>query len=48
MKYHEFMLEMAQKYSDRIQIAFKPHPILRPELSLPEVWKRKTDEYYRR
>lgn len=47
MKYHDFMLEMAQKYSDQIQFAFKPHPILRPKLSLPAVWgKRKTDEYY--
>ncbi len=41
----EFMLEIAERYSDRIQIAFKPHPVLRTRLYL--IWgKDKTDVYY--
>lgn len=39
------MLEMARKYRDHIQIAFKPHPLLRNKLI--DLWgKEKTDEYY--
>lgn len=42
------MLELAQKYSDRIQFAFKPHPHLhRILLSLPEWGKERTEQYYR-
>lgn len=41
------MLELAEKYADRVQWAFKPHPLLRSRLN--EVWgKERTDEYYRR
>ena len=40
------MLRMAKKYSDSIQIAFKPHPVLRNKLN--EYWgKERTDEYYK-
>ena len=47
LKYYNVMLDIAEKYSDRIQIAFKPHPILKPKLILDEQWgKEKTDEYY--
>lgn len=47
MLYHEFMLKLAIKYNNLIQIAFKPHPILRPKLSDNRVWgKKKTDYYY--
>lgn len=43
--YAEYMLEMAKKYSHSIQIAFKPHPILKNRLYL--CWgKEKTDSYY--
>lgn len=39
------MLELAKKYSDQIQWAFKPHPLLRNKLE--KVWgKEATDEYY--
>lgn len=39
------MLEIAQKYSDDIQIAFKPHPFLLKKLY--DIWgKEKTDSYY--
>ncbi len=47
LKYFDFMFDIAKKYQDRIQIAFKPHPILRANLSLDEFWgKEKTDKYY--
>jgi hypothetical protein len=46
--YSQVMIDLASKYSDRIQIAFKPHPILRSKLSSPGIWgKEKTDEYFR-
>ena len=45
MKYAYFMLEMANKYKDCIDIAFKPHPLLR--IKLYKEWGReKTEEYY--
>ncbi len=44
--YADFMLDMARKYSDLIQIAFKPHPVLRNKLN--DYWGvAKTDAYYR-
>jgi hypothetical protein len=49
LRYFDYMFELADKYSDQIQIAFKPHPILRSKLSLNEVWgKEKTDQYFQR
>lgn len=43
--YYDFMLDMAVKYQDKIQIAFKPHPLLRPYLN--NIWgKEKTDLYF--
>jgi len=47
LRYSDFMFELASKYQNDIQIAFKPHPILRSKLSLNEVWgKEKTDQYF--
>lgn len=44
----DFMLNIAQKYSNEIQIAFKPHPRLLTELYLhPEWGKEKADAYYK-
>lgn len=44
----EMMLELAQKYADRIQFAFKPHPLLYGALCRHSAWgKEKTDAYYR-
>lgn len=41
------MLEIAEKYKDIIQFAFKPHPRLLTELYKNENWgKEKTDNYY--
>ena len=39
------MVEMAKKYRDQVQFAFKPHPVLRNKLET--VWgKEKTNLYY--
>ncbi|MGC9375920.1 MAG: hypothetical protein ACP5DQ_12890, partial [Bacteroidales bacterium] len=47
--YCDFMFELAVKYRDRFQFAFKPHPILRAKLSRDDVWgKEKTDEYFKK
>lgn len=41
----EFILELAQKYSDSFTWAFKPHPTLYPKLL--NLWgKERTDKYY--
>ena len=45
LQYSDGMVELAKKYSDHIQIAFKPHPFLYPTLCT--YWgKDKTDAYY--
>jgi CDP-glycerol glycerophosphotransferase (TagB/SpsB family) len=41
----DFMFEMAEKYKDDIQIAFKPHPMLFPYL-VNKKWDKETAEYY--
>ena len=41
------MLDLAKRYSDRIQIVFKPHPMLKEKLYRLESWgPEKTDRYY--
>lgn len=41
------MLDLANRYSDKVQFAFKPHPILKTKLyDLPEWGHQRTDEYY--
>lgn len=41
----DFMLKLAKKYKEQIQIAFKPHPILKSKLYA--IWgEAKTNEYY--
>ncbi len=43
----DFMLELADRYKDKIQFAFKPHPQLRPALYNHSDWgKERTDAYY--
>lgn len=47
LEYSDFMLAMAQKYKDDIQMAFKPHPLLRKNLLA--YWSEdKINEYYKR
>jgi CDP-glycerol glycerophosphotransferase (TagB/SpsB family) len=44
---HDFFIEIANKYKNFIQIAFKPHPLLKSKLYEHNDWgKEKTDEYY--
>ncbi|MCQ2146595.1 MAG: CDP-glycerol glycerophosphotransferase family protein [Bacteroidales bacterium] len=46
LEYSDFMLEMADKYKNDIQIAFKPHPSL--ENKLIKIWgEEKTKQYYK-
>ena len=45
LEYADFMVEMAEKYKNEIQIAFKPHPYLK--MKLYTVWgEEKTETYY--
>lgn len=45
--YADDMLEFANKYKDKVQFAFKPHPQLKPALYKHPLWgKKKTDDYY--
>lgn len=45
LEYFELLLSLAHKYKDDIQIAFKPHPVLKTKLC--RIWgKEKTDSYY--
>lgn len=49
LDFSEFMFELANRFHDQIQIAFKPHPLLRVNLSKEQFWgKQKTDEYYKK
>lgn len=49
LKYSDIMLLIASEYKDRIQISFKPHPLLRPKLyDHPEWGKFKTDSYFKK
>ena len=42
----DFMFKMAEKYKDDIQIAFKPHPMLKPYLENKKWGKKSADAYY--
>lgn len=43
--YYQYMLDVARHYKNEIQVAFKPHPLLKNNLY--SYWgKDKTDEYY--
>ncbi len=45
LQYSHFFLDLLKKYEGRIQIAFKPHPLLR--IRLNNLWgKEITDDYY--
>jgi hypothetical protein len=45
--YHELMIEIAEENRHSIQIAFKPHPLLKVKLYSHKEWgKAKTDAYY--
>lgn len=45
IRYCDFMLELANKYKDKVQFVFKPHPLLKDKLDV--LWgKEKADDYY--
>lgn len=47
LEYHDIFIELVLNYQDKIQIAFKPHPLLRVKLENDPNWgKEKTDIYY--
>lgn len=47
LSYADFMLNIANKYSDSIEIAFKPHPALKEKLYLHSDWGlERTNNYY--
>jgi CDP-glycerol glycerophosphotransferase (TagB/SpsB family) len=47
--YYDFMLHLAEEYKDKIQVVFKPHPLLKPALYVHPDWgKERTDAYYER
>lgn len=47
LQYYDTMLTIAERYKDRIQFAFKPHPLLiRALYKHPEWGKERTDAYY--
>lgn len=47
--YYDTMLRIAEQYKDKIQFAFKPHPLLQRALYKHPKWgKERTDAYYNR
>ena len=45
--YYQYFLDLSKKYSDRLQLAFKPHPLLKEHLYRDKDWgKERTDAYY--
>ncbi len=47
LQYMDYMLSLAEKYENSIELCFKPHPLLKNRLD--KLWgKEKTNEYYGR
>lgn len=47
LQYADYFLNLLERFKNKLQIAFKPHPILRQKLYLHQDWgKQKTDNYY--
>ncbi len=48
LEYHQFFLDLADKYKDDIMLSFKPHPLLKPKLkNLPGWGEERTENYYK-
>ncbi len=49
LEYYDVFLEIANKYKDKLQIAFKPHPILKEKLFNTPNWGiEKTEKYFQK
>ncbi len=47
LKYYQTMIDLAIKHYDKIQIAFKPHPLLKQKLYKDKNWGiERTNQYY--
>jgi len=47
--YHQVMLDIVEKYKEKIQIAFKPHPLLKVKLNKHYEWgQKRTEDYYKK
>jgi hypothetical protein len=47
LEYYDFFLELAENYKDKLQIAFKPHHLLKVKLEEDNYWgKEKTAVYF--
>jgi hypothetical protein len=48
LHYHDFMIELVNKYKNEIYFTFKPHPLLRPKLNDENIWgQERTDSYFK-
>ena len=49
MQYKDFFIQLAEKYKDTLQIAFKPHPALKSSLKEKQLMSEdEVDEYYKK
>ena len=49
LRYYDFMFDLLEKYKGQLQIAFKPHPILKLKLFEHPDWGiEKTENYYKK
>ncbi|WP_418263563.1 CDP-glycerol glycerophosphotransferase family protein [Flavobacterium faecale] len=47
LEYYDYFLDLANRFQDKLQIAFKPHPLLRLKLERDPNWgKERADAYY--
>lgn len=49
LDYYDIILKLAEEFKNKIQIAFKPHPILKEKLGSDEIWgKLRTEQYFQK
>lgn len=49
LRYYQVILDIAENCKDKIQIAFKPHPLLKLKLNIHEEWgQQRADDYYQK
>lgn len=48
LAYHQFFLDLADRYAGQVIFSFKPHPLLKPKLkNLPEWGEERTERYFK-